>query len=144
MKFDDFYKNNKNVAHESYYYKKPRIGLNNQVDPYEIPTTEKDVSNKSKLTLFTNVFCLILSLLLDIVYFNQSHLNNDKIKETLKDIDQSDVLMDNNQLDSFNKNNHDNILNTTDKECFNLKYNNNYYDTNINIINNVNKKEGKN
>jgi hypothetical protein len=25
QKFDEFYKNNKNVEHEAYYYKKPRI-----------------------------------------------------------------------------------------------------------------------
>lgn len=35
--FDEYYKNNKNVIHEAYYYKKPRISEYNQVSPDMIP-----------------------------------------------------------------------------------------------------------
>lgn len=47
QKFDEYYKNNKNVIHEAYYYKKPRINtLLYQVSPEDLAN---DINNKTEM-----------------------------------------------------------------------------------------------
>lgn len=47
QKFDEYYKNNKNVIHEAYYYKKPRINtLLYQVSPDDLVA---DINNKNEM-----------------------------------------------------------------------------------------------
>lgn len=41
QKYDEYYKNNKNIVHEAYYYKKPRISKEFQVSPEKISNNHR-------------------------------------------------------------------------------------------------------